>query len=251
MGIKKPEVKYPGKKAVVTGGTHGMGRATVDLLIENGVEVLLTGRAIDEAEGVKAHAVASDAADLDDIVKLKAEVAQRFQDIDLLFVNVGFSTLTPFDTTSEADYDRTFDVNTKGAFFTAQHLAPLIREGGSIVFTTSVATVLGSPGLSVYAGAKAAVRAFARGLAAELAPRNVRVNVVSPGFIDTPSMGVTGVPEEVLQQFKEEGDRITPLKRHGSMDEVANAVLFLAFDATFTTGAELAVDGGLGQGVSA
>jgi NAD(P)-dependent dehydrogenase (short-subunit alcohol dehydrogenase family) len=251
MGIKKPEVKYLGKKAVVTGGTHGMGRATVDLLIENGVEVLLTGRAIDKAEGVKAHAVASDAADLDDIVKLKAEVAQRFQDIDLLFVNVGFSTLTPFDTTSEADYDRTFDVNTKGAFFTAQHLAPLIREGGSIVFTTSVATVLGSPGLSVYAGAKAAVRAFARGLAAELAPRNVRVNVVSPGFIDTPSMGVTGVPEEVLQQFKEEGDRITPLKRHGSMDEVANAVLFLAFDATFTTGAELAVDGGLGQGVSA
>lgn len=251
MGIKKPEVKYLGKKAVVTGGTHGMGRATVDLLIENGVEVLLTGRTIDRAEGVNAHAVASDAADLDDIVKLKAEVAQRFQDIDLLFVNVGFSTLTPFDTTSVADYDRTFDVNTKGAFFTAQHLAPLIREGGSIVFTTSVATVLGSPGLSVYAGAKAAVRAFARGLAAELAPRNVRVNVVSPGFIDTPSMGVTGVPEEVLRQFKEEGDRITPLKRHGSMDEVANAVLFLAFDATFTTGAELAVDGGLGQGVSA
>ncbi|MEU3649476.1 SDR family oxidoreductase [Lentzea sp. NPDC034063] len=244
-------MKYLGKKAVVTGGTHGMGRATVEMLIENGVEVVLTGRTTDKAEGLKAHAIASDAADLNDIAGLRTEVAQRLKDIDLLFVNVGFSTLTPFAETTEADYDRTFDVNTKGAFFTAQHLAPLIKDGGSIVFTTSVATVLGSPGLSVYAGAKAAVRAFARGLAAELAPRNVRVNVVSPGFIDTPSMGVTGVPDEILQQFKEEGDRITPLKRHGSMDEVASAVLFLAFEATFTTGAEFAVDGGLGQGISA
>jgi NAD(P)-dependent dehydrogenase (short-subunit alcohol dehydrogenase family) len=244
-------VKYLGKKAVVTGGTHGMGRATVEMLIENGVEVLLTGRTTDKAGDLKAHAIASNAADLNDIAALRTEVAQRLQDIDLLFINVGFSTLTPFAEATEADYDRTFEVNTKGAFFTAQHLAPLVRDGGSIVFTTSVATVLGSPGLSVYAGAKAAVRAFARGLAAELAPRNVRVNVVSPGFIDTPSMGVSGVPQEVLDQFKEEGDRITPLKRHGSMDEVASAVLFLAFEATFTTGAELAVDGGLGQGISA
>ncbi|WP_439661929.1 SDR family NAD(P)-dependent oxidoreductase [Lentzea sp. HUAS TT2] len=244
-------MRYLGKKAVVTGGTHGMGRATVEMLVDNGVEVVLTGRTTDKAEGLKAHAIASDAADLGDIAELRTQVAQRLQDIDLLFVNVGFSTLTPFAEATEADYDRTFDVNTKGAFFTAQHLAPLVKDGGSIVFTTSVATVLGSPGLSVYAGAKAAVRAFARGLAAELAPRNVRVNVVSPGFIDTPSMGVTGVPQEVLDQFKEEGDRITPLKRHGSMDEVASAVLFLAFEATFTTGAELAVDGGLGQGISA
>ncbi|MEV6242835.1 SDR family oxidoreductase [Lentzea sp. NPDC051838] len=243
-------MKYLGRKAVVTGGTHGMGRAVVDKLVEGGAEVLLTGRTIEKAEGVKAHAIASDAADLNDIVKLKTEVAQRLQDIDLLFINVGFSTLTPFEEATEADYDRTFDVNTKGAFFTAQHLAPLIKEGGSIVFTTSVAVNLGSPGLSVYAGAKAAVRAFSRGLAAELAPK-IRVNVVSPGFIDTPSMGVSGVPQEVLRQFKDEGDRITPLKRHGTMDEVADAVLFLAFDATFTTGSELAVDGGLGQGISA
>ncbi|MFD5829740.1 SDR family NAD(P)-dependent oxidoreductase [Lentzea sp. NPDC060358] len=244
-------MKYQGKKAVVTGGTHGMGRATVEMLVENGVEVLLTGRTIDKAEGVKAHAVASDAADLADIAALEAEVRHRLGGIDLLFVNVGFSTLTPFEQATEADYDRTFDVNTKGAFFTAQRLAPLVAEGGAIVFTTSVATVLGSPGLSVYAGAKAAVRAFARGLAAELAPRGIRVNVVSPGFIDTPSMGVTGVPQDVLEEFKDQGDRITPLKRHGTMDEVASAVLFLAFEATFTTGAELAVDGGLGQGISA
>ncbi|SDM63594.1 NAD(P)-dependent dehydrogenase, short-chain alcohol dehydrogenase family [Lentzea albidocapillata subsp. violacea] len=244
-------MKYLGKKAVVTGGTHGMGRAVVDKLIEGGAEVLLTGRSTEKAEGIKAHAIASDAANLDDIVKLGTEVRERLQEIDLLFVNVGYSTLTPFPDATERDYDRTFDINTKGAFFTAQQLAPLLKDGGAIVFTTSVATEQGAEGLTLYAAAKAAVRSFARGFAAELAPRGIRVNVVSPGFIDTPSMGVVGAPPEVLQQFKEMGDRITPLKRHGTMDEVADAVLFLGFDATFTTGAELAVDGGLGQGISA
>ncbi|MCX2954902.1 SDR family NAD(P)-dependent oxidoreductase [Lentzea sp. NEAU-D7] len=244
-------MKYLGKKAVVTGGTHGMGRATVDKLIEGGAEVLLTGRSTEKAEGIKAHAVASDAANLDDIVKLGSEVRERLQEIDLLFINVGYSTLTAFPDATERDYDRTFDINTKGAFFTAQQLAPLIKDGGAIVFTTSVATEQGAEGLTLYAAAKAAVRSFARGFAAELAPRGIRVNVVSPGFIDTPSMGVVGAPPEVLQEFKEVGDRITPLKRHGTMDEVADAVLFLGFDATFTTGAELAVDGGLGQGINA
>ena len=243
-------MKYLGKKAVVTGGTHGMGRATVDKLIEGGAEVLLTGRSTEKAEGIKAHAVASDAANLDDIVKLGTEVRERLQEIDLLFINVGYSTLTPFPDATERDYDRTFDINTKGAFFTAQQLAPLIKEGGAIVFTTSVATEQGAEGLTLYAAAKAAVRSFARGFAAELAPRGIRVNVVSPGFIDTPSMGVVGASPEVLQEFKDVGDRITPLKRHGTMDEVADAVLFLGFDATFTTGAELAVDGGLGQGIN-
>ena len=239
-------MKYLGKKAVVTGGTHGMGRATVDKLIEGGAEVLLTGRSTEKAEGIKAHAVASDASNLDDIAALEREVRERLGTIDLLFVNVGYATLAEVQDVTADDYDRTFAVNTRGAFFTAQKLAPLINEGGSIVFTTSVAQTGGAVGMSVYSGAKAAVRSFGRSFATELAPRNVRVNVVSPGFIDTPSMGVTGLPEEVLQQFKEEGDRMTPLGRHGTMDEVADAVLFLAFDATFTTGADLSVNGGLG-----
>ncbi|MFD4672410.1 SDR family NAD(P)-dependent oxidoreductase [Lentzea sp. NPDC058450] len=242
-------MRYLGKKAVVTGGTHGMGRATVDKLIAQGAEVLLTGRSTEKAEGVKAHVVKSDAANLQDVEKLETEVRERLQSIDLLFINVGYSTLTPFPQATENDYDRTFDINTKGAFFTAQRLAPLINDGGAIVFTTSVATEQGAEGLTLYAAAKAAVRSFARGFAAELAPRDIRVNVVSPGFIDTPSMGVVGASPETLQEFKEIGDRITPLKRHGTMDEVADAVLFLGFDATFTTGSELAVDGGLGQGV--
>ncbi|MDX8036313.1 SDR family oxidoreductase [Lentzea sp. BCCO 10_0856] len=244
-------MKYLGKKVVVTGGTHGMGRAVVDKLIEGGAEVLLTGRTTDKAEGIKAHAIASDAANLEDIAKLRQEVEERLGGIDLLFINVGYATLYGFADVTPDDYDRTFDVNTKGAFFTVQQLAPLIREGGSIVFTTSIAQTGGAKGLSAYSGAKAAVRSFGRSFAAELAPRNIRVNVVSPGFIDTPSMGVSGVPQDVLEAFKQEGDEITPLKRHGDANEVADAVLFLAFEATFTTGADLPVDGGLGQGIHA
>ncbi|MFD9699246.1 SDR family NAD(P)-dependent oxidoreductase [Lentzea sp. NPDC059081] len=244
-------MKYLGKKAVVTGGTHGMGRAVVDKLVDGGAEVLLTGRTTEKAAGVKAHAIASDAANLDDIVRLETEVRERLGSIDLLFINVGYATLHEFHDVTEDDYVRTFDVNTKGAFFTAQRLAPLVEEGGAIVFTTSVAQTGGARGMSVYSGAKAAVRSFGRSFATELAPRKIRVNVVSPGFIDTPSMGVTGVPQDVLDAFKHEGDETTPLKRHGTPDEVADAVLFLAFDATFTTGADLPVDGGLGQGVSA
>ncbi len=239
-------MRYQGKKAVVTGGTHGMGRAVVDKLLDGGAEVLLTGRKADDVE----HGISMNAANLADIDNLRTETEQRFGEIDLLFINVGYATLIDFQDVTPDDYDRTFDVNTKGAFFTAQRLAPLVKEGGSIVFTTSVAQTGGAKALSTYSGAKAAVRAFGRSFAAELAPRGVRVNVVSPGFIDTPSMGVTGVPQDVLEAFKQSGDELTPLKRHGTSDEVADAVLFLAFEATFTTGADLPVDGGIGQGLS-
>ena len=242
-------MKYLGKRAVVTGGTHGMGLAVVRTLLDGGAEVVLTGRNVDAVRELpgKAHVLRSDAAVLADIDELGTFAADVLGELDLVFVNVGFSTLMPFaDTTAEL-YDRTFDVNAKGAYFTAQRLAPLVKPGGSFVFTTSVAAESGYAGISVYSGAKAAVRAFARGFAAELAPRGVRVNGVSPGFIDTPTMGVTGVPEPVLAAFKATGDEVTPLRRHGTSEEVAAAVLFLAFEATFTTGAELPVDGGLGQ----
>ena len=136
--------------------------------------------------------------------------------------------------------------NTKGAYFTVQRLAPLVREGGSFVFITSVADESGAPSLSIYSGSKAALRSFARVLAAELAPRRIRVNAVSPGFIKTPTM-VYGASEEEVAAFEKEGAQITPMKRIGSADEVARAALFLGFEATFTTGAELPVDGGLNQ----
>lgn len=245
--------KYAGKKAVVTGGTAGIGLATVRALLEGGAEVLLTGRNEQTLEaarrelGPQAHVVRSDAASMADIDALAATVREKFGQVDFVFINAGFCKLEPFEEVTEAMYDQTFGVNTKGVYFTVQRLAPLVREGGSFLFMTSIADELGYPNLSVFSGSRAAVRSFARVLAAELLPRGIRVNAVSPGFIRTPSMGIDGASEDEVAAFVKEGEEITPMKRIGTLDEIARAVLFLGFDATFTTGAELPVDGGLSQ----
>ena len=244
--------KYAGKKAVVIGGTHGMGLATVKALLEGGAEVLLTGRNEQNTEaarrelGSRAHVVRSDAASLIDLEALGSFVDEKFGQVDFVFINAGVSEVQPFDKVTEASYDKQFNVNTKGAFFTAQRLAPRVRNGGSIVFTT-VTDGPANPNLSVYLGSKAAVRAFAQVFAAELVSRGIRVSTVAPGFIDTPTVGVAGLSEAERAALKKLGDAVTPMKRHGSAEEVARAALFLAFDATFSTGVELPVDGGLAQ----
>jgi NAD(P)-dependent dehydrogenase (short-subunit alcohol dehydrogenase family) len=244
--------RYAGKKAVVTGGTHGMGLAIAKGLLDGGAEVLVTGRNernFEEARaqlGPRAHVVRSDAASMADIDALGAAVKEALGEIDALFVNHGYAKLAPFDQVTEEVYDRHFDVNAKGAFFIVQRLAPLVRDGGAVVFTSSVADSGGSPGMLAYSGSKAALWSFAQGFAAELLPRGIRVNAVSPGFIDTPTMGVDASDAD-RATFQKLGDEVTPMRRHGTPGEVAAAALFLAFDATFTTGAKLPVDGGLGQ----
>ncbi|WP_245671336.1 SDR family oxidoreductase [Nocardia amamiensis] len=246
-----------GKKAVVTGGTHGMGLAIVEALLGVGVEVVLTGRNEDNLAQARArlagrpvHVVRSDAAVTADIDALGALVEQRLGRVDALFVNHGTAEFQTLDTATEESFDRQFAINTKGAFFTVQRLAPLVADGGSIVFTT-VANDVVFPGLSAYSGSKEALRAIAQVLAAELLPRRIRVNSVAPGFIETPTMGVVGLTEQERAEFLAQGERSTPLRRNGTVDEVAKAALFLAFDATFTTGVELPVDGGWGQGLGA
>ena len=200
--------KYEGKKAVVTGGTHGMGLATVKALLDGGAEVLLTGRnerhldATRRELGSRAHVVRSDTASMADIDALGGIVEEKLGQIDFVFINAGISELEPFDQVTEASYDRQFDVNTKGAFFTAQRLAPLVRDGGSMVFTT-VTNGSANPNLSVYSGSKAALRAFAQVFAAELVSRRIRVNTVGPGFIDTPTMGVAGLSEKERAALQE------------------------------------------------
>jgi NAD(P)-dependent dehydrogenase (short-subunit alcohol dehydrogenase family) len=131
-------------------------------------------------------------------------------------------------------------------FFTMQRLAPLMRNGGAMVLTT-VTPATGTPTMGVYFGTKGALRGFVKVLAAELLSRKIRVNAVAPGFIDTPTLGIAGASAEERAQLRAIGDVVTPMQRHGTADEVARAALFLAFDATFTTGAELPVDGGLSQ----
>ena len=204
--------KYAGKKAVVIGGTIGMGLATVRALLEGGAEVLLTGRNEQNLEtarrdlGSRAHVVRSDTGNLLDIEALGTLVEEKFGQVDFVFINAGVSELKPFDQVTEASYDRQFDVNTKGAFFTAQRLAPLVRDGGSILFTT-VTNGPANPNLSVYSGSKAALRGFAQVFAAELVSKGIRVNTVAPDFIDTPTMGVANLSEEERATLKTLGDR--------------------------------------------
>jgi NAD(P)-dependent dehydrogenase (short-subunit alcohol dehydrogenase family) len=241
---------YTGKKAVVTGGTHGMGRAIAEALLERGAEVLITGRSeasLEQARralGPRVHVARSDAASLADIDALRDEIERRLGGIDAVFINAGYAKLTPHDQVTEAEYDRHFAINTKGPYFTLQRLAPQVQRGGAFVLTTSVANAIGFPGMSVYAATKAALRSLAQNFAAELVSRGIRVNALSPGFIRTETMGIDGSERERAELLAE-GDRATPMGRNGTPREVAAAALFLAFEATFTTGIELSVDGGL------
>ncbi|KAL2841682.1 hypothetical protein BJY01DRAFT_217203 [Aspergillus pseudoustus] len=247
-------VTYTGKKAVIIGGTHGMGFATAQLLVESGAQVLLTGRSqppIDSAKaqlGDKAHVVQADITSLSNITKLVSDTKAAFGDgpqIDFLFINAGYAHLEPFTAVTEDSFRRTVDTNVFGSFFAAQQFAPLVHDGGAIVFTSSVSAKSGFPGMSVYSITKAGVSSLVQTLAAELAGRKIRVNAVTPGFIKTPTMGVSGVSPDDLVAFEAEGSKLTPLDRIGTSEEVAKAAIFLAFEATFTTGTELLVDGGL------
>jgi len=245
--------RYQDKKVVIIGGTSGMGLATAKMLINGGARVLVTGRSqagLESAQqelGDGAIVVSSDARSLTDIDALAAQVKNEFDTVDLLFVNAGFSIPTPLGSVTEAVYDEMFNLNAKGPFFAVQKLAPLINRGGSVVLTTSVANVKGMPGQATYGAAKAALRSFARVLAAELLPREIRVNAVSPGPIDTGILDKAIPDKDAAAKMREHASGIVPMKRFGTSEEIAKAVLFLAFDATFTTGAELPVDGGWSQ----
>ncbi|MFZ6654008.1 SDR family oxidoreductase [Undibacterium sp. TJN19] len=245
--------QYQNKKVVIIGGTSGMGLATAKKLMDGGARVLVTGRSKGGLEsagkelGAGAIVVSSDARSLPDIDALASRVKTEFDTFDLLFVNAGFSIPTPLEGVTEAIYDEMFNLNAKGPFFTVQKLAPLINRGGAVVFTTSIANVKGLPGQATYGAAKAALRSYARVLAAELLPREIRVNAVSPGPIDTGILDKAIPDKDAAAKMRVHASAMVPMKRFGTSEEIAKAVLFLAFDATFTTGAELPVDGGWSQ----
>ena len=245
--------RYEGKKAVIIGGTSGIGLATAKMLLDGGARVVVTGRSqagLDSAQkelGKGGVVVSSDAGSLMDINALASRVKAEFDTFDLLFVNAGVGLFAPFEHTTEAMYDEVFNVNTKGSFFAVQKLAPLINRGGAVVLTTAISNVKGMPMLAAAGATKAALRSLVRGFAAELLPRGIRVNAVSPGPTDTPSWGKSFPDKDMAAQLTGQMSEANPMKRLGTSQEVAKAVLFLAFDASFTTGAELPVDGGQSQ----
>jgi NAD(P)-dependent dehydrogenase (short-subunit alcohol dehydrogenase family) len=241
-----------GKTALVTGGSSGVGFAIAELLAERGARVMITGRDEDALEsvlgrlGADAMAVRADSASLSDIDGLADRVRDDLGHLDALFVNAGVNGFALFEETTEQLYDHLQQINAKGPYFTVQKLSPLLVEGSGVVLTTSVANVHGFPTLSAYAASKGALRSMARTLARELLPRKIRVNAVSPGPIDTGVL-LKSMSAEDAEGAAAQMAETNPMLRMGDPREVAVAAVFLAFDATFTTGAELPVDGGVSQ----
>lgn len=238
------------KVAVVTGGNSGIGYATAKEFIAQGAKVIITGRnpvTVNEAaKKLGATAMIADQGQLTDLSRLAGEVKEKFGTIDILFLNAGIANFSPVETASEAHYDAIMDLNVKGVFFTIQQFLPLLKDGGSIIFNTSVNAVLGVPGSAVYSASKAALLAINKILAKELAPRKIRVNAVSPGPVSTPLYDKLGMSTEEVEGFGQLlGSKIL-LGRFAKSEEIANVVRFLVSDdASFITGTEITVDGGL------
>ena len=247
-------MRLVGKTALITGGSSGIGLATARLFREHGARVAITGRdqaALDAARqaiGDGAIAVAADVRSRADLERVRQTLADNFGHLDILFANAGVAFGTPLDGTDEARFAELIDINVTGVFQTVQAFAPLMRHGGSIILNTSWLADVGTPGLSGLSASKAAVRSFARTFSAELLPRGIRVNAVSPGAIDTPIHGKAGRTAEQSQAFAEQVQSHIPLGRFGSASDIANAALFLASDeSNYMLGAEIAVDGGFAQ----
>jgi NAD(P)-dependent dehydrogenase (short-subunit alcohol dehydrogenase family) len=246
--------RLDGKVAVVTGGNSGIGLATAKRLQEEGAKVAISGRSrktLDEAVkaiGNGVLAVQANVANLAEVDKLYAQVAEKFGKFDVLFVNAGVGKFAPLATTSEALYDEQFDINIKGAYFTIQKALPFLNDGASIILNTSVAGSTGMEGASAYSATKAALRSLARTAAAELVGRGIRVNAVAPGPIVTPILERTGLSKEAVDAFTRDIVTRVPMKRFGQPEEVAATVAFLASqDASYITGIEINVDGGMGS----
>lgn len=240
--------RYTDKIALVTGGTSGMGLATARQLLAEGAKVVITGRdarrldAATKELGAGAHGVVADVADLSALDALTAEIEERYGRVDLLFANAGVGIFKPSTEITEQDFDLAVDVNFKGVFFTVQKVLPLLGQGSSIVLNASWTLHRGVAVLSLYSATKAAVHNLARTLAADLAPRGIRVNSVSPGYIDTPMYPEAELPPEVAEASRER----VPVRRFGQSEEVASVVAFLgSSDASYVNGQDLIVDGGL------
>lgn len=241
-----------GRTAVVTGGASGIGLAAAQAFAAEGAQVIITGRrrqALDEAVARidrGAIAIEGDVADIAHHEVVAAQVRRWFGALDIYMANAGINTIQPTAEVSVADYDGQFAVNTRGVFFGVQKMAPLIREGGSIILTGSLASEKVLEGHAVYAGSKAALNAFARNWALEFSPRRIRVNVLSPGPTETPILEKLGVPAGAREAFDRSMAQAIPLGRMASAHELGRAALFLASDASsFITGMNLRVDGGM------
>jgi len=246
--------RFTDKVTVITGGNSGIGLATAQVFASEGASVVITGRDDQKLRdavkqlGDLATGIRADVASLTDLDRLYDEVRERFDRVDVLFANAGIAPFAPVENVTEEHFDTLFNVNVRGLFFTVQKALPLLAERASIILNASVVAQTGIPSTTIYSATKAAVRSLGRTLAAELSPRGIRVNVVSPGLIETPFWGKVGLSHEEVDAFGEQVVQRTPLGRPGKAKEIAMTVAFLASeDASYFTGSDLVADGGMIQ----
>lgn len=246
--------KLEGKIAIITGGNSGMGLETAKLFVKEGAKVVITGRRkkeLDEAAkaiGSNVTIVQGDVSNLSDLDALYATVKKTHGKVDILFANAGIAQPSSIYDATEAHFDKIFNINVKGLYFTIQKALPLMTNGASIIVNSSVAGRKGMHGFSVYSAAKAAVRSLARSLSQDLNDRKIRINSISPGPIETPIFDTMNLTEQQIKDFQTSILATVPLGRMGTSNEIAKAVLFLASDdSSYITGIDLCVDGGFAQ----
>lgn len=246
--------KLEGRVAIVTGAASGIGLAASKRFAAEGATVVMVDRREDEvwraAEGggERLDPLGADITKSRDLAVLRDHVAASYGRVDVLFANAGIATFAPFGEVTEDAFDQTVATNLKGTFFTVQTLLPVLRDGASVILTSSLVATKGLPAFSVYSATKAAIRSLARTLTTDLKSRRIRVNALGPGHIHTPLGKNAGLSQERLDAYFERTALETPLGRTGEPDDIAAAALYLASDdSAFVTGIELVVDGGYAQ----
>lgn len=243
-----------GKVVVITGGNSGIGLAAAQEFAQQGAKVAIFGRNADtlaeaaQQVGSDVLTVQGEVTQMADLERLFTETEATLGKVDALFVNAGVGKFAPVEAVSEELFDEMMNINFKGAFFTIQKALPHMNDGAAIVLNTSINATLGMPNTSIYAASKAAMSSLVRTLSADLLPRGIRVNAVSPGPVETPFVSRTGLPAEAVAGFKQFVAGQVPLKRMGHPAEIAKAVAFLASpDSSFIVGTEVVADGGMSQ----
>lgn len=245
--------RFKDKSVVITGGSSGIGRAAAELIMQEGGSVLITGSNRQRLDSVAAelpgvHVLQNDAARPEAADALAQEAGRLFGKVDALFLNAGVGAGAPLGHISPDLYRHIMDLNVGGPLFGTQAMAPLLRDGGSILITASIAKDKGLPASALYGATKGAVRSMARGFAYELAPRQIRVNTLSPGPIATDFFNRLGLPEEHMAAAEQHMVASNPLRRLGTAQEAAAVALFLLSDeASYVTGSDYFVDGGEAQ----
>lgn len=244
-------LKLENKVAVITGGNSGIGLGIAKLFANHGAKVTITGRNASTIEtaiaeiGNGALGVVGNVAEAKSFVPLYEKVGETFGKIDVLVVNAGIILMAPLEETTEEMFDQISNINYKGVFFTVQKALPYLNDGASIIITSSTVADKGIPGSAIYTSSKAAERNLVRSFASELAGRNIRVNALSPGAIETPIFEKNGFSAEATDGMNNFFAGAVALKRLGTVDELAKGYLFLASDdSSYMTGADLVIDGG-------